>query len=183
MTSRGERILWGKDLERAITEGVTRPKSGDLIGARRQGREAVTITVKQRGAEGQVVSQKEHLAHRTQWVVETVAHFAERKRLARRLLDEQSSLTELAGSRPEVRSAYLRNVRAAEEFASRSITNAQDRVRFVELIKNALQTSIERGEPVPAVGSRGTLPRKQPEQKKSESSKPPPRRDREEPTR
>ena len=36
ITIRGERTLWGKDLERAITEGETRPKVGDLIGARQQ---------------------------------------------------------------------------------------------------------------------------------------------------
>ena len=35
MTSRGERILWGKDLERAIAKAATGPKIGDLIGARR----------------------------------------------------------------------------------------------------------------------------------------------------
>ena len=44
MTSRGERILWGKDLKRALAEGETRPKTGELVGARRVAREAVTVT-------------------------------------------------------------------------------------------------------------------------------------------
>ena len=38
LTSRGERTLWGKDLERAISVGETQPKVGDLVGARRVGR-------------------------------------------------------------------------------------------------------------------------------------------------
>ena len=29
LTSRGERTLWGKDLERALRDGETRPKPGD----------------------------------------------------------------------------------------------------------------------------------------------------------
>src|SRR5258706_7058728 len=72
LTSRGERILWGKDLKRAILEGETQPKIGDLIGARRIRREAVTITNRQRDAEGRVIVQEERVAHRTQSVVETV---------------------------------------------------------------------------------------------------------------
>ena len=54
LTSRGERTLWGKDLERALTDAETRPAVGDLIGARRASREAVTITTRQRDAAGQV---------------------------------------------------------------------------------------------------------------------------------
>ena len=72
LTSRGERILWGKDLKRAILEGETQPKVGDLIGARRIRREAVTVTNRQRDAEGRVIAQEERVAHRTQWVVEKV---------------------------------------------------------------------------------------------------------------
>jgi len=80
LTSRGERTLWGKDLERALRDGETRPKPGDLIGARRIGRDAVTVTARERDAEGRVIAQEEHHAHRTRWVVEKVTFFAERVR-------------------------------------------------------------------------------------------------------
>jgi hypothetical protein len=150
MTSRGERILWGKDLERAVKEGETRPKPGDLIGARRIAREAVTVTTRQRDAQGRVIAQEEHHAHRTRWVVEKVAFFAERARLARRLRDEHGDLREVLRERPELRSTFL-SVRAAEEFAAKRIADPKDRERFLELVKGAMAGSIQKGAPLPAV--------------------------------
>lgn len=153
LTSRGERTLWGKDLERAIREGETQPKAGDLVGARRIHREAVTVTTRERDAEGRVVSQEEHHAHRTRWVVEKVTFFAERARLARRLRDEQTDVRAAVRERPELRSTFL-SVRAAEEFAAKRISNPQDRERFLELVKGAMASSIQKGEPLPSVSLR-----------------------------
>ena len=150
LTSRGERTLWGKDLERALTEAETRPAVGDLVGARRASREAVTITSRLRDAAGQVVSQAERQAHRTNWVVEKVQFFAERARIARRLRDEQSDIRESVRAHPELRSAFL-SVRAAEEFASKRIANDADRAKFLDLIKGAIAGSIKQGEPLPSV--------------------------------
>ena len=89
LTSGGQRTLWGKDLERAVREGQTQPQVGDLVGARRVHREAVTITERHRDAEGRVVSQQERHAHRSQWVVEKVRFFADRARLAHQVREEQ----------------------------------------------------------------------------------------------
>lgn len=150
LTSRGERTLWGKDLERALTDAETRPAVGDLVGARRASREAVTITARQRDAAGQVVSQAERQAHRTNWVVEKVQFFAERARMARQLRDEQADIRESVRAHPELRSAFL-SVRAAKEFASKRIANESDRARFLELIKGAIAGSIKQGEPLPSV--------------------------------
>ncbi|HEU4687530.1 MAG TPA: hypothetical protein VFS23_04165 [Vicinamibacterales bacterium] len=150
LTSRGERTLWGKDLERALTEAETRPKAGDLVGARRASREAVTITTKERDAMGHVVSQAERQAHRTHWVVEKVQFFAERARMARRLRDEQADVRESVRAHPELRSAFL-SVRAAEEFANQRIANEADRTKFLDLVKGAIAGSIKQGEPLPSV--------------------------------
>ena len=159
LTSRGERTLWGKDLERALRDGETRPKPGDLIGARRIGRDAVTVTARQRDAGGRVIAQEEHHAHRTRWVVEKVTFFAERARLARRLRDEQADLREAVRERPELRSTFL-SVRAAEEFAARRIADPRDRERFLELVRGAIANSIQRGEPLPSVSLRASAERK-----------------------
>jgi hypothetical protein len=159
LTSRGERTLWGKDLERALRDGETRPKPDDLIGARRIGRDAVTVTARQRDAEGRVIAQEEHHAHRTRWIVEKVTFFAERARLARRLRDEQADLREAVRERPELRSTFL-SVRAAEEFAARRIADPRDRERFLELVRGAIASSIQRGEPLPSVSLRASPERK-----------------------
>ena len=150
LTSRGERTLWGKDLERAVAQGETAPKIGDLIGARRIAREAVTVTARERDAEGRVIAQDEHHVHRTRWVVEKVTFFAERARLARRLRDEQLDVRESVRAHPELRSTFL-SVRAAEEFATRRISDPKDRERFLALVRGAMAGSIQKGEPLPAV--------------------------------
>jgi hypothetical protein len=148
LTSRGAKTLWGKDLERALESGETRPKVGDLIGARRVAREAVTVT-NRRVADGRIIAE-EHHAHRTRWVVEKVQFFAERARLARRLRDEQADVRETVRAHPELKSSFL-SVRAAQDFAARRISDPKDRTRFLSLMREAMAASIQKGEPLPAV--------------------------------
>lgn len=150
LTSQGERILWGKDLERALTTGETKPKVGDLVGARRVARRAVTITSRQRDAEGRVVRQQEQHAHRTRWVVEKVKFFAERARLARQLREEQLDVRESVRAHPELKSTFL-SIRAAETFADQRIADPKDRERFLELVRGAMAGSIRKGAPLPSV--------------------------------
>ena len=150
LTSKGERTLWGKDLERAITEGQTRPQIGDLVGARRISREAVTVTARQRDRQGRVIAQEERHAHRTRWVIEKVTFFAERARMARRLRDEQADVRASVRAHPELKSTFL-TVRAAEEVAARRIANPEDRERFMELVRAAIAGSVHKGEPLPSV--------------------------------
>jgi hypothetical protein len=169
ITSRGERTLWGKDLARALSEGETKPKKGDLIGARRVRRELVTITTRAKNLDGTVTT-TEQRAHRSRWVVEKVQFFAERARLARRLRDEQVDIKEAVKAHPELKSTFL-SIRAAEEFAAVRIKDPQDRERFLSLIMGAMTGSIRKGEPLPAVRLRD------PESKAPQKPK------REEPTR
>lgn len=157
LTRNGERTYWGKDLERAITEGTTRPKIGDLVGLRRVTREAVTVTSRQRDAEGRVIAQEERHAHRTRWVVEKVSFFAERVKMARRVRDEQADLRESVRAHPELKSTFL-SFRAAQEFAAKTIPDAQDRERFLELIRGAMASSIHKGEPLPTTSLRNRSP-------------------------
>lgn len=161
LTSRGERTLWGKDLERAISVSETRPKVGDLVGARRVGRRAVTITARQRDTGGRVVRQEEHHAHRTRWVVEKVKFFAERARLARQVRDEQADLRESVKAHPELKSTFL-SLRAAEAFATQRIANPDDRARFLDLVHSAMAGSIRKGEPLPSVRLRDQRARTEP---------------------
>ena len=177
LTSRGERTLWGKDLERAISASETRAKVGDLVGARRVGRRAVTITARQRDAEGRVVRQEEHHAHRTRWVVEKVQFFAERARLARQVRDEQADARESVRAHPELKSTFL-SLRAAEAFAAQRIADPNDRARFLDLVRSAMAGSIRKGEPLPSVRMRD-----QRTQTKAAKSPTVSTRNREEPTR
>lgn len=156
LTSNGPRVLWGKDLERAVQNAETRPKAGDLVGARRQAREAVTVTRRERDSQGHVIAQSERSVHRSLWVVEKVTYFAERSRIARQVRDDQLDAKEAVKSHPELRSAFL-SVRAAEEFAKHKIANPEDRAKFLELIREVLSGSIQNGTPLPTVRLRDPL--------------------------
>jgi hypothetical protein len=147
LTSRGERVLWGKDLERAVARSATRPKVGDLIGARRIGGEAVTVRARP-DAGGRVVSG--HLAHRHRWVVEKVQFFAERAKLARRVREAQTDSRSAMKGHPELMSTYL-SLRGAEAVAERRIADPKDRERFLTLVREAMASSVKGGEPLPAV--------------------------------
>jgi hypothetical protein len=150
LTSSGPRTLWGKDLDRALRDAETQPKAGDLIGARRRAREAVTVTSRHRDDKGHVVSTSERITHRSLWVVEKVTYFAERARLARQVREDQVDAKATVKRHPELLSSFL-SVRAAEEFAKNRIPSVEDRQRFLELIRGVLSASIHEGTPLPNV--------------------------------
>ena len=150
LTQKGERILWGKDLERALQSSATQPNRGDQIGARRVLREAVTVVARERDADGRVVSQSERIAHRSRWVVEKVQFFADRAKLAHRVREDQIDARSAVKERPELMSTFL-TLRGAQELAERRIADPKDRERFLTLVREAMATSIKQGEPLPTV--------------------------------
>jgi hypothetical protein len=175
ITTGGVKTLWGKDLERAIRSGVTKPQPGDMIGARRTVREAVTLVDRQRDRQGNVKAQSEHHAHRFRWEVEKLQFFADRARRARLARDAQMTTREAVRRQPELRSTFL-SLRAAEQLAERRIANPQDREKFLSMVREAMDASTQRGEPIPDIPLR--------QKKQSDRPIPAPRkRTREDPTR
>jgi len=150
LTQHGERTLWGKDIGRALATSATQPKIGDMVGARRIGREPVTITSTHRDAAGRVTGKQAQAVHRYLWVVEKPSFFAERAKLARRLRDAQLDTRAELEHRPELLSAFV-TLRGAQEVAARRIQNPEDRTRFLELVREAMEKSIKRGEPLPDI--------------------------------
>jgi hypothetical protein len=149
-TPKGERVVWGKDLERAVASASTQPKLGDVVGVKRLAREPVTITTSQRNGAGQVIAQREQEVFRNRWVVEKVQFFAERSQLARRVRDDQVEARRAVKAHPELMSTYL-TLRGAQEIAQRRIADPKDREKFVALVREAMAGSIKRGDPLPVV--------------------------------
>jgi hypothetical protein len=145
LTNQGERTLWGQDLKRAIEKAVTAPQIGDVVGARRVGRDAVTILPRKNSRDA--VPQP---AYRNRWVVEKVEFLAERAKLARRVRAHHEDVRAAVKRSPELLSTFL-TLRGAEEIAARRIADPHDRERFVALVKEAMAKSVERGEPLPVV--------------------------------
>jgi putative DNA primase/helicase len=136
-TERGSRVLWGKDLPRALTSSQTKVAVGDVVGARRVGRESVTVLNQQRDAEGRVVSRHEQQAHRNQWVVEKTRFFTERARVARQLRDGQLDARETLRVAPELKDTFT-TLHAAAELAAAKIQHPEDREKFMDLLRERL---------------------------------------------
>lgn len=148
-TNRGMRVLWGKDLARALAESRTQPKTGSVIGVRRTGYD--TFTIPERGCDaGGGTPDPERVVRRNRWMVETAQFFAERAQLARRVRDAQVDSRRAVKDHPELVSTYL-SLRSAQDIAERRIVDPKDRERFLALVREAMARSIKNGEPLPAI--------------------------------
>lgn len=175
VTTDGVKTIWGKDLERAIRAAATKPEVGDMIGVRRSVRETVTLLNRQRNDQGNVTTQSEHHAHRFRWEVEKLQFFADRARRARLARDAQMTTREAVRRQPELRSTFL-SLRAAEQLAERRIADPQDREKFLAMVREAIDASTRRGEPVPDISLRRQA-------KSGRTKAATPKRKREDPTR
>jgi putative DNA primase/helicase len=148
-TPKGDRTVWGVDLERAFKESLSQPVAGDLVGLRSIRQEPVKVKTPERDGEGKVVGQKDLETHRNRWIVEKQAFFDERAQAARTLRDPNIDAKQGGRRHPELTGSYLQ-VHAAE-LASKQLRDPQDQKRFVEKVREALAASVARGEPLPPV--------------------------------
>ncbi len=148
-TSKGNRTIWGVDLDRALKESLSRPEIGDEVGLRAVRQEAVKVRTPERDAEGKVVAEKSLETHRNRWIVEKRAFFEARAEAARTLRDSDVDPKQGAKRHPELVGTYLQ-VRAAE-LAAKQFRDPGDRERFVSQVRSALADAVARGEPLPPV--------------------------------
>ena len=149
-TATGERVLWGKDLERAIAESVTRVQVGDEIGVRPIRREAVQVRTAERDESGEVIGERKIETHRNRWVVESKTFFEARSAVASAFRDPRVEPTHVAQQHPELVSEYVK-LRGAELLAEREIANPADRRQFLARVRERLASEFERGGNSPAV--------------------------------
>ncbi len=147
-TREGNREIWGKDLERAMTKSLTQPQIGDEVVLQKTGRDAVTVKRQERDGEGQV-KQTQVETHRNRWLIEKTAFFDKRMEAAQVVRDASIDPRTAVREHPELAGTYL-NLKAAE-LAARALRDAEDRRRFMALVRKALADDIERGEPLQPV--------------------------------
>lgn len=148
-TSTGERTVWGVDLERAFKESLSKPAAGDLVGLRAVRQEPVTVKARERDAEGKVVRERDLDTVRNRWIVEKREFFQERAAAAQTLRDQSIDPKQGARKHPELLGTYLQM--HAAEIAAKQLRDPQDQKRFVEKVREALATSVARGDPLPPV--------------------------------
>jgi hypothetical protein len=148
-TSRGDRVIWGVDLERAVKESLTKPEAGDEVGVRSIRQDAVTVKTPTRDAEGQVTGEKSLETHRNRWVIEKREFFEARAAAAQRVRDTNVPAKEAIRQHPELVGTYLQM--HAAELAAKRFRDPEDRALFVAKVRAALAESVARGEPLPPV--------------------------------
>ncbi len=168
-TPDGPREVWGTDIERAVGQSLSQPKTGDEVVLQRTGREAVTV--RRQGKDEKGALQESVLGtFRNRWVLETRAFLEHRSTVAEVVRNPSVNPKEAVRGHPELAGTYL-NLRAAQ-IAARVFQDRQDQQRFVDHVRQGLARDIERGEPLQPVYLRGPA-----------RTRPPPERQREDPTR
>jgi Large polyvalent protein-associated domain 7 len=146
-TPEGKREIWGKDIERAVTQSLSQPKVGDEVVLHRTGRDPVTVQRQEKDEQGEL-REKEVGAFRNRWGFETRELLDQRAVVADAVRDESIRPQEGVRRHPELAGTYL-NLRAAE-LASRVLLHQEDRQRFVRQVRAVLAREIEQGEPLQA---------------------------------
>lgn len=154
-TARGERTVWGVDLERALKESQSKPGIGEEVGLRAVREEPVTVKARRRDAEGQIQGTEDLTTHRNRWIIEKRGFFDDRALAANIVRDPKIDPKEAVRRHPELVSTYM-HLKGAEEVAARRIRDPEDQRKFVALVRTALADSVERGEPLPPARLRKT---------------------------
>ena len=157
-TARGDRTIWGVDLERAFKESLTKPEIGDEVGLRSLRQEAVKVRREERDAAGERI-ERELDTHRNHWIIERRAFFEGREQAARTVRDTSLTPKQAAEKHPELVGTLLELHLA--KLASRGL-NPKDQERFVATVRSALAERVERGDPLPTVRLRERAPTRSP---------------------
>lgn len=148
-TPDGERTIWGKDLERAVAQSLSRAKPGAEVLVRQLGVKPVTVIRPVRDEEGRIVERTRVQTHLNRWSVERVDFLKERAEVAQIVRDPSIDAKTAAAKRPELAGTYT-ELHAAKLVAQELYAHPVDRERFIARVREAIADEIERGEPLSA---------------------------------
>lgn len=144
-TDRGDREIWGVDLERAFRQSLSTPGVGDEVGVRSIGRDPVTVRAPQYDAAGREVGREALETHRNQWIVERKDFLDGRLKMADLFRDPAVSASEGVRQHPELEGSYLQ-LQIARAGAEERIVPREPREQFVEHLRTHLAKTIEYGQ-------------------------------------
>lgn len=149
-TERGDREIWGVDLERAFRHSLSTPGIGDVVGLRSIGKEAVTVLAAKTDAEGRQIGTEPLDTHRNQWIVERKSFLDERRKMAEALRNTSLSATDAIRRHPELEGSYLQ-LQMGGALADDRFRSKEQREQFVEHLRAHLAQRIEYGQPLEPV--------------------------------
>jgi putative DNA primase/helicase len=144
-TERGDREIWGVDLERAVRQSLSTPGVGDEVGLRAFGRDPVTVVAPRLDASGREVGREELGAHRNKWILETKEFLDRRFRMADTFRNASISAAEAVKQYPELEGSYLQ-LQMARAGVEQRIASSEAREQFVDHLRAHLAKTIEYGQ-------------------------------------
>lgn len=149
-TDRGDREVWGVDLERAFRQSLSTPGVGDEVGLRAIGRDPVTVLAPKYDTLGREVGREELDTHRNQWLVERKEFLDRRFKMADLFRNDAVSAAEGVKQFPELEGSYLQ-LQMARAGVEQRIANGPAREQFVDHLRAHLAKTIEYGLPLEPV--------------------------------
>ncbi len=153
-TARGDREIWGVDLERAFRQSLSTPGIGDEIGVRSVGRQPVTVLAPKLDAQGRETGQAPLDTHRNQWIVERKNFLDERQRMAEVLRNAETPAADGIRRHPELEGSYLQ-LQMGRALAEQQFRDKAQREQFVDHLRSHIAQRIEFGQPLDPVMLRG----------------------------
>lgn len=149
-TARGDREIWGVDLERAFRQSLSTPGIGDEIGVRAIGRQPVTVLATKLDAQGRETGQAPLETHRNQWIVERKDFLEERQRMAEVLRDQSMSAADGVRRHPELEGSYMQ-LQIGRALAEQQFRDKAQREQFVDHLRAHIAQRVEFGQPLDPV--------------------------------
>jgi uncharacterized Zn finger protein len=152
-TARGEEYVWGKDLQRALENSLSKAREDQEVIVRQTGSEVVTVRRPVLDSEGRTMDETEVKTHRHRWSVETTEFLASRATLAAVVRDAEVAPADGTKKHPELAGTYDK-LHAAKLVADHQNYTKSDAERFLSRIRETLAQEIEQGEPLSAAVDR-----------------------------
>jgi hypothetical protein len=149
-TPDGEKLLWGKDLERALEKSLSKARENQEVVVRQVGAKPVTVRRPVRDEEGVVIDQREVKTYLNRWLVETKDFLNERARLAAVVRDVSINAKTAVAKHPELAGTYGELHAARLVALHQNYSHPADIDRFVDRTRENIAQEIERGEPLSA---------------------------------
>lgn len=144
-TERGDREIWGVDLERAFRQSLSTPGIGQEVGVRAIGRDPVTVPASKRDAEGREIGREELHVHRNQWSVESKEFLDRRREMADVFRDAAAGAAEAIKRFPELEGSYLQ-LQLARAGVEQRVESVGAREQFVNALRAHLAKAIQYGQ-------------------------------------
>jgi putative DNA primase/helicase len=146
-TLKGDREIWGVDLERAFRHSLSTPNIGDEVGLRGIGQQSVTVLAAKHDAQGRQIGTEPVETHRNEWIIERKGFLEERQRLAEVLRDTTLDAKDAIRRHPELEGSYLQ-LQLGTALAEQQFKDKGQRAQFVDHLRNHIAQRIEYGQPL-----------------------------------